>query len=234
MPFSFFQTSVGDEILSCYSTTNDISKRKMLLLHGAWLSDKKRLIGISEWFSERWIESVGFDFSGHGESTKNTVWSIKKRVLEAEHIIENYFSPEQEIFICAFSMSGQVVYELLRKFGFRVQKCFLCAPALYHQDTIDIPFSEEFSRILRTPESYKNHGVHDVLWDYNWDIVIIMGTDDAVIPKDVPDIIMKAHTGWKNKKIILQNAPHMLAGWTMESPENMQKLCQSIFDEIEK
>jgi len=234
MPFSFFQASTGDEIFSCYATTNDVSKRKMLLLHGAWQSDKKRLIGISKWFSERGIESVGFDFSWHGESTKNTVWSIKKRVLEAEYIIENYFSPEQEIFICAFSMSGQVTYELLRKFGSRVKICFLCAPALYHRDAINMHFSEEFSRILRTPESYKNHGVNDVLSVYRGDIIIIMGTEDSVIPKDVPDIIMKAHTGWKNKKIILQNAPHMLAGWTMESPENMEKLCQSIFGEIEK
>jgi len=92
-------------------------------------------------------------------------------------------------------MSGQVVYELLREFGSQIQKCFLCAPALYHRDALDTPFSEEFSRILRMPESYKNHGVNDVLSEYQGDIVIITGTEDSVIPKDVPDIIIKAHTG---------------------------------------
>jgi uncharacterized protein len=231
--FSYSSIIIDSEVISCYSTTNDISNRKLLLLHGAWLSDKKRLIGISKWFSERWIESVGFDFSGHGESTKNTSWSIKKRVLEAEYVIENYFSPEQEIFICAFSMSGQVVYELLRKFGFRIQKCFLCAPALYHQDAIDMPFWENFSRILRTNGSYRNHGVSDILWIYRGSIVIIMWSDDRIIPKDVPEIIMEAHTWWENKKIVLQGAPHMLAGWTMESPENMNRLCKIIFDEMQ-
>jgi len=208
MSLTFFHIPIWGEIISCYSTTEKTSDRRILFLHGAWKSDKTRLIGISDWLSQNWIESVGFDFSWHGESTHNTHLSIRKRIQEASSI--------------------------LRNFGNRIEKCFLCAPALYHQDAIDIPFWPDFSNLLRLPKSYLKHNISDTLALYHGEIIIIIWDNDDVIPSDVPDIIQSAHIGWKNKKITIPNAPHMLAGWTMQSTENLNILCQIIRNEIPK
>lgn len=234
MSLTFFHIPIWGEVISCYSTTEKTSDRRILFLHGAWKSDKTRLIGISDWLSQNWIESVGFDFSWHGESTHNTHLSIRKRIQEASSIIDKCFSPDSPFIICAFSMSGQVTYELLRNFGNRIEKCFLCAPALYHQDAIDIPFWPDFSNLLRLPKSYLKHNISDTLALYHGEIIIIIWDNDDVIPSDVPDIIQSAHIGWKNKKITIPNAPHMLAGWTMQSTENLNILCQIIRNEIPK
>lgn len=228
----FFDIATPTEKLSCFSTTDTKEKRKVLFLHGAGQSDKARTLGISQYLSDAWIESVSFDFSGHGESTKNTNGSIRKRVWEAKIILEACFPETEKVILCAFSMSGQVVMELIAEMHDRIAMCFLLAPALYHHQAIDLEFGENFTRLLRQERSYRENHIENALENYTGKIILILWDQDDVIPHDIPDIIEHAHKNGIFKKFIILGAPHMLALWTTQSWENLEKIASILVNEI--
>ncbi len=227
-----FDILTDTERLSCFSTTHDPKKRTLLFLHGAGASDKSRTIWLAEYLARAWIDSVGFDFSGHGESTKEVNCSIRKRVLETRKILEECFMEGESIILCAFSMSGQVVMELLMEMHDRVEMCFLCAPALYHCDAVDLEFGEKFTKLLREDKSYHMNNSLEALENYHGKIVLVIWDQDTVIPYDIPNIIEASHKNGIFKKYIIPNAPHMLALWTTESHENLETLGAILVDEI--
>jgi pimeloyl-ACP methyl ester carboxylesterase len=52
-------------------------------------------------------------------------------------------------------------------------------------------------------------------------MLIVMGSEDTVIPSAIPEILLHDSTRSTQKELhIVDGAPHMLAGWTQDNPEN--------------
>lgn len=220
MLFKEFSFQTDTETLSAFQVNSqDQDTPTCLLLHGAGKSDKERLRPIAWEFAKLGISSIGFDFSGAGSSTNNIPNSIAKRVQEAEAAIA-FLDPKKNIILCGFSMSGQVVINLLQKYT-NISHIVFFAPWLYDIRALDIPFWTEFTNILREPESWRNNNTKEILGNFTGKILIVMGSDDDIIPSDIPGIILANAIQAEKKEIhIIKWAPHMLAWWTQENPEN--------------
>jgi pimeloyl-ACP methyl ester carboxylesterase len=116
-----------DETLSAFKTIAENGNLpNCLLLHGAGKSDKERLRPIAIELARIGISSIGFDYSGAGSSTLNIPTSISKRTQEADVAIR-LLDHEKPMILCGFSMSGQVVIDLLKKHN-NVSHIILFAP----------------------------------------------------------------------------------------------------------
>jgi esterase/lipase len=52
-------------------------------------------------------------------------------------------------------------------------------------------------------------------------MLIVMGSEDTVIPSAIPEILLHDSTRSTQKELhILDGAPHMLARWMQDDPEN--------------
>lgn len=160
-----FSFSTPTETLSAFRViAHDGDTPTCLLLHGAWQSDKERLRPIAWKLADMGISSLGFDFSGHGSSTHNTLNSIAKRVQEAETAI-TFLDPSKPMILCGFSMSGQVVIDLLERHT-NISHIVLFAPGLYDIRALDLTFWQEFTSILREPESWRNNNTRETQYIY--------------------------------------------------------------------
>jgi len=234
MNIQHFSIQTSDEILSAFQVSSDVNtKPSCVLLHWAGQSNKERLVPIAWELAKIGISSIWFDFSGHGLSTSNTRNSIKKRIYEADCAIQ-FLDQQKPMILCGFSMSGQVVLNLLSKYT-NISHIILFAPALYHVDALDIEFGPEFTTLLREHESWKNNNSQSILEHFTGKILIVVGSEDVVIPKDIPNII-RDHSKNASEVTIhtIEWAPHMLAGWTLEKAENAQYIWNILREFLDK
>ena len=146
----------GEKIAGASFTdkANDIPQ--ILFIHGGSKSSEN-LYYLAELLFAKGISSILFDHSGHGKSSgKIFQSSLKKRVNEAKEVVLQSKMTEP-ISICAFSMGGYVALKLLEEY--EVENLYLFCPAVYDKKAYDKFFGDEFTQIIRQPESYKNTDV---------------------------------------------------------------------------
>ena len=61
-----------------------------------------------------------------------------------------------------------------------------CIPAAYAAHAYMAPFGPEFSKILRTPQSWANSDAFDLTRNYDGHLLVISAEEDRVVPAAIP------------------------------------------------
>lgn len=104
----------------------------------------------------------------------------------------------------------------------------LLYPAAYAKEAEAKPFNEEFTKVLRSENSWHNSPAFQALEKYPNKVLVLYGEKDVVIPDGVKQRYQQLVTR-KGKFISLRNAGHVLLSSESESE---RKTRSTVFKEI--
>ncbi len=196
--------------------------KDIIFLHGAGMASIDRYHYITEVVNGLGYKTILFNFSGHGNSTGSIKESsLERRNIEAEFILNNYNITEP-FSIIASSMGAYNAINIASKY--KVERLILFCPAVYATEAYQAPFTKEFTTIIRKDKSWLHSDAFDIISNYEGEIIIIIGTNDEIIPFEVVDKILNISSKCKKKTLLkIDNAPHALHSWLLK-PENMKEL----------
>ncbi|QIY70636.1 alpha/beta fold hydrolase [Streptomyces sp. RLB1-33] len=217
----------------------------VVLLHGAGLGNKERLLPLLEEFVARGCRGLALDFSGHGESSGELKdLSLRRRFEQAVSVIDASVPADGPLILVGFSMSGQTVADLAAHYGRRVVAVGLCAPAVYGAEAWQVPFGEgrstsrssevesgggRFSEIIRAPDSWRQAPALDVLRGYDGRAVLAVPGTDAVIPPAVTEAVTDALTARAQfTRLEFPDADHMLGLWLREHAADRARFVDAV------
>ncbi|MFB7242720.1 alpha/beta hydrolase [Streptomyces populi] len=239
---SSFTHDHDGERLSCVGGGGNDGAATAVLLHGAGNGNKERLLPLLGDFAARGCAGLAFDFSGHGESTGALGGlSLRLRFEQAVSVIDATVPADAPLILVGFSMSGQTVADLARHYGRRAVALVLCAPAVYAAEAWSLPFEDpqdpsrqdgdgpeaqsRFSRIIRTPDSWREAPAFDVLRAYEGRAVLAVPAVDAIIPPAVTEAVTDALTARADfTRFELPDADHLLGLWFRDHPGDRRRL----------
>jgi len=208
-----FELEVDDETIvgDVLSATNPVDAPAVLFLHGAGQSHRQRQRPLREALLTLGLGSVGFDFSGHGESSGNTPDSLAKRLRQAEQVRQRV-DPEHRIHtVAGTSMSGEIAIRLACSAG-DIDHVVLMVGAIYDRAAFALPFGPGFSSAIRRPDSWRDAETLDLIRRYRGGLTIVRALDDTVIPYDVADLLMEAARSARFRRLIdLPGVDHHLS-----------------------
>ena len=188
MPYPF-SVNTGKETLegTIYDRAN--IEPSILFLHGAGNADQKRVSYLAKQMITKKKSSITFDFSGHGKSSGTLEESSLKKRYDEICDISPFINSEESITLCGTSMGGYLAVKMLSYFH-NVHTLVLYCPAIYSKEAFEVPFTQEFSEILRTENSWKDTDIIENMKNFTGNVFIIIGQKDEVIPKGVIDLYM--------------------------------------------
>jgi pimeloyl-ACP methyl ester carboxylesterase len=233
------------ERLSCVSGGDDRGgagggdAATAVLLHGAGIGSKERLLPLLEDFVVRGCRGLALDFSGHGESTGALgELSLERRFEQAVSVIDATVPADGRLILVGFSMSGQTVADLAGHYGKRAVALGLCAPAVYGAEAWPVAFGEgesRFSEIIRTPDSWRRSPALGVLRAYAGRAVLAVPGNDTVIPSAVTEAVAEAlAAGSRFTRFDLPDAEHMLGLWFHHHAEDRRNFVDLLLTELDE
>ncbi|MEV7001146.1 alpha/beta fold hydrolase [Streptomyces sp. NPDC093982] len=231
---SFAHTHDG-ELLSCVygGAAAGPETATAVLLHGAGIGSKERLLPMLAEFVSRGCRGLALDFSGHGESSGAPgELSLRRRFEQAVSVIDACVPAGGPLVLVGFSMSGQTVTDLVAHYGERVAAIGLCAPAVYAEEAWDVPFGEgngRFSEIIRRPDGWRGAPAFDVLRAYEGRAVLAVPGTDAIIPPEVTEAVqdaLAAHAQFTRFEV--PGSEHMLGLWFQEHAEDRRDFVTAV------
>lgn len=195
----------------------DHPQGQVLMLHGAGSSTRERTKYLADYLGTQGVSSFRIDFSGHGESSgKLEESSLEKRVLEAKEAYQvSGFS--ESVSVIGSSMSGHVAIKLTEHIP--VSNLILFCPAIYPAEAYSVAFNAGFSEIIRKENSWVDSDCFEILARFTGKILVIIGTEDTVIPSGVIEKLEASLHGDHQKVVRLAGASHAIHAWLQEKPE---------------
>jgi aminoglycoside phosphotransferase (APT) family kinase protein/dienelactone hydrolase len=205
----------------------------VVLLHGAGVGSKERLLPLLEEFVARGCRGLALDFSGHGESSGELrELSLRRRFEQAVSVIDASVPADGPLILVGFSMSGQTVADLAGHYGERAVALGLCAPAVYGAAAWPVPFGDgdsAFSELIRMPDSWRQAPALDVLRTYTGRAVLAVPGTDTVIPPAVTEAVADALTARSQfSRLELPGAEHMLGLWFRDHPADRERFVDAV------
>ena len=199
----------------------------VISLHGAGPSNKDTTKYIAEYLSKKDRSVIRFDFSGHGESTGlMRESSLSKRLNEVKCVLD-HFHVNYPITVIGTSMGGHIASLLTALF--EVQCLILFCPATYDRKASDVPFTDNFTEIIRKPNSYQNSDVFDILKKFKGKALTIIGNNDEIIPEAV---IADYNSSLKNSELAMflriGDCPHRIHVWLEKNKQAREKMFNAI------
>jgi len=100
-----------------------------------------------------------------------------------------------------------------------VENLILLCPAVYDKKSFNVKFNDWFTEIIREPNSRKNSHSFDILKSFKWNLLIVIGKKDNVIPKWITEKIYDSSCNSKSREILrLDDADHMLHFFFKDNP----------------
>ncbi|HEY1096572.1 MAG TPA: alpha/beta fold hydrolase [Alphaproteobacteria bacterium] len=226
--YDFTFEAEGETLAATIDYSGDIIPQPVILsLHGGGPSGRERIAWLAELLADKNHPLMRYDHSGQGDSTGDLKKSsLKKRTAEALAAAQ-YLRPGSRYTLIGTSMGGHVALELLNHLP--VDNLILFCPAAYAAEAFAVPFDSGFTDIIRTPHSYANATIFENLKNFTGNLLIIIGSDDAIIPPDVIDLYKESAIHGRHVEIItLDNAPHVLHGWLADHPEQRHDIFREI------
>jgi len=225
---------VGNENLNGKLFFADESKGcEIVSIHGAGSSRKERIVYLLEDLAKHTPLNAGiFDFSGHGDSTgKLEESSLKKRAEEATAFLRKYSGVSPVVI--GSSMGAYIAIKMLNVVT--PETIILFCPAIYSGEAYTLPFTKQFTEILRKPNSWQDTDILPLLQNFRGNLLVFIGTEDMVIPTGVIDLIDKNSSNVKKKEIVrIPKAPHAIHAFISEHPEVKEVVVAKILEYIQK
>jgi uncharacterized protein len=205
------------------------SREVALSLHGAGPAGRERIGYLAEHLASVGSSLFCFDFSGHGESTGHLVdSSLSRRSLQAIAALQVMEKPPT--LLIGTSMGGHIASSVLTATAPKFLLLF--CPALYGDDSLDLPFDQRFTDSIRKPASFERSSLRRDLARYAGKSLLVIGEDDQIIPPRVVEIYgEELRKEGQFKLLRMPGAPHNLHGWAHQRPENRLAILRAV-DEL--
>lgn len=201
-----------------------IRPKTVVVLHGAGTSGKDRYYEFTRQALDLGLGVVIFDFSGHGDSTGTiSKLSLQRRFVQAQGVI-SALCKDTEIYLAGFSMGGQTTVDVIENNNEDAIKGVLlgCA-AIYDSKVREMPFGDKaFTETIRRPRSWKNSNVGSVLENYQGKILVVIGENDDVIPKQVTEMYATSRLG--SDLLTYPSVSHQLVKWLNAHPSEWKNI----------
>jgi pimeloyl-ACP methyl ester carboxylesterase len=215
-----------------HTLIGDVIARKnsprVLVLHGAGKSNRKRFQMLRDEFFAKGISSAAFDFVGHGDTGGDLKSSsLSSRTRQACQVVDT-LNLQQPLSVIGASMSAYTSVKLLEHY--QIKTLILLVPAMYTSQAYSIPFNQGFSDIIRQPQSWVQSDAWRLLADYTGRLLIVAAEKDQVIPRDVVNRIYDSAVNATERQLyIAPNASHfVLTDLRANDPKGFDHL----FDQI--
>jgi pimeloyl-ACP methyl ester carboxylesterase len=208
IPFEYHHL-IGDVI-------SNQSPPSLLMLHGAGTSNSNRFEYLRTRLWAQGIGSCAFDFSGCGDSGGDMGAStLESRTLQACRVVadQNLTLP---LSVLGGSMGAYTAVKLLDHLP--IANLILVVPAMYAAAAYRVPFTGEFTRIIRSPQSWVTSDAWQRLADFRGGLLIVAGEKDDVIPDDVIQRLDRSARNADPKIVqIIEGAPHQILSYLKDN-----------------
>lgn len=124
-------------------------------------------------------------------------------------------------------MGGYTALKLLQTHN--IKNLVLLAPAVYSQDAFSVQFDQGFTDIIRQFKSWEKSDIFSSLQQFTGNLLVIIGTQDEVIPMDVIQLIDKHAINTTCKEIVLlENCSHQMHEWLNHHISDKKYICSKI------
>ena len=210
--------------------TNHVLKGHLpnvVLLHGGGLNTSRtRFESLRKQLLNYNISTCAFDFLGHGD-TCGVLSSLKDRTEQSLCIINNY--TRKPVTIIASSMSGYNAIKLL-DYGV-ADKLVLFVPAVYTTEAYNVPFGEQFSRIIREDNSWINTDAWDILNGFKGKILLITAGKDTVVKKEITQKIYDSASNASYREYLeIAESSHKIFDFIYKDYNLLHKITNSIIN----
>jgi pimeloyl-ACP methyl ester carboxylesterase len=205
----------------------------ILFLHGARPSEDR-----SQFFllrqvllSRHGLSSCSFDFIGHG-STGNDLHSssLQQQTRQASDIVDACFD-SQPFSIVAVGMGAYTALRLTE--AYNVLNLVLLVPAVYYHKVYTVTFGKEFSRLIRTPQSWEKSDAWLIMEDFQGRVSIIAASQDKVIPPQIINKLYEHATRAKQRQVLeISGSSHQVMDYANQEPTVLTKVVGVIADTL--
>ncbi|MFD4527617.1 alpha/beta hydrolase [Streptomyces sp. NPDC058470] len=218
------------EILSAIEYKNDRSATAHVILQGAGNATKERYSALAQDLQARGSRVLLFDFSGHGQSSGSICdLTLKRRHDQALGVIEAVLPDRPKLSIVGFSMSGQTVADLTVSLASDINSIGLCSPAIYAKSAWNVPFTNEFSEIIRRDGSWTDSSALDAFGKYTGHAVLAVPDKDSVVPPSVTKVVREALSAESVlTDLVFPGADHRLGRWFERNAADRRTLVEAL------
>lgn len=205
-------------------------------MHGAGTADSTRTAGLAEAYASEGVRVISFDFVGHGKTGGSMQeMSLQLRTEVARAVIDHWTSTLDFLILSGSSMSGHTALRLTEQLTDRVIALALMAPAIYATDAEEVPFTEAFSNIIRTENSWQDSLALRNAEAFPGKVHILVGADDPVIPWGVTQHLVTAfRTNASEVRFDVVRGPgHGVSGWQSARPARGRNVLQYLLEPTE-
>ena len=199
-----------------------------VILHGGGqATNSTSYDAFAQLFANNGVAVISIDFVGHGKTggsmTDNSLVLRERHALAA---IQHWVAPEAPLVLIGFSMSGHTVMCLTATLGKRVQHLGLFCPATYAIEAENINFGSDFSKILRTPDSWRASQGLANLANFTGRTLLVTGAHDDVVDWEITsEMITRAKANSREVRVeIIGSRDHHLVRWMSEHPAFSEQL----------
>lgn len=181
-----------------------------MLLHGAGASSSAGFVKLRAHLEGRGIETVAFDFAGHGRSMGQQLGTtLSDRVNLASSVVNTLGLDSRNLAIVGFSMGAYVALKVTLEIGAR--RLCLAVPAAYTPQAFSVPFGPMFTQLLRSPGSWHNSDAFDLMQAYSGHLLVLSSLNDQTIPHQIPQrYFSEAQQCLSRKHLVFSNSGHKL------------------------
>lgn len=196
----------------------DANAPTALLLHGGGSASAQGLQGLQRFLAQQGINSVAFDFIGHGRTGGALAGStLRQRVEQAQAVLAAQQLAPAGLTLIGFSMGAYVAVKLAAETD--AAGLGLVVPAAYAASAYELPFGPAFSQKLREPGSWMSSDAFDLARDFAGPLLVVSAENDAVIPAEIPRRYAAEHrAGAPAIHHVVAGAGHRLAEHYGNSP----------------
>lgn len=200
---------------------------RVLALHGGGRSTRQGFQPLLASLAERGFSSAGFDFSGHGESTGElSASSLSDRTRQALTVADHLKLP-RPISMIASSMGAHVACTLIDSLA--PEALVLFCPAAYEPAAQDAAFGPAFQSVIRATTSFSSSPAFDALEGFGGRLLVVCGSDDLVIPKEVErEYVTRAQKAKSVEVIRLAGVGHHILDWLRTRPVDSSGIFQRV------
>lgn len=205
-----FAIDTGTEVLAADRLEVE-GRANCLVLHGgAGTSERSSWLVLRQNLASHGIGTVAMDFSGHGESSARTPNSLSKRYDEAIAALQ-YLDEAEPRAVVGISMSGEIAVRLAADLNNRIGRLVTLVGAAYDSAAFEVPFGPAFTKILRSPRSWRRSVVFEQIATFPGRLTMVRATEDTVVPATIGELLIANARRAEHAEIVdILNTDHAL------------------------
>lgn len=205
---------------------------RALALHGGGQSTRHGCQALLTSLAQQDFSCASFDFHGHGESLGAlSESSLNHRAEQVLAVVDGLPIP-RPLSLIASSMGGHVACSLIA--ALTPPALVLYCPAAYEAAAQTAPFGPAFQTIIRATASFSSAPAFDALERFEGRLLLVLGAEDAVIPKAVEyEYATRARRAKSVEIIRLEGAGHHLHAWLNNHPAEFEHVASRVLATLE-